>query len=131
MSNYSKDDSQKWNTGLTSILLLLAFLFLPAIALAQVTSGTILGTVSDPSGAVIPGATVTARNLDTGFVRIVLTDDAGNYVLANLPIGNYTVKVDLQGFKTAVSDPFRLVVDQKLRSDFTLTIGEVTETMQI
>ncbi|HEY3129271.1 MAG TPA: TonB-dependent receptor [Acidobacteriota bacterium] len=131
MSNYSKHFSQKWDAGLGWILLLLALLSLPAIALAQVTSGTILGTVSDPSGAVIPGATVTARNLDTGLVRNVLTDNAGNYVLANLPIGNYTVKVDLPGFKTAVSDPFRLVVDQKLRSDFTLSIGEVTETMQV
>lgn len=100
-------------------------------ALAQLTTGTIYGTVTDPSGAVIPGGNVTARNVDTGFSRGAVSDEAGNYNLVNIPIGSYQVEVEMPGFKRAVSGPFRLIVDQRLRSDFKLEIGEHTETVQV
>jgi Carboxypeptidase regulatory-like domain/TonB-dependent Receptor Plug Domain len=117
-------------TILTLGLLSLSLLF-PATLIAQITTGTILGTVSDASGAVLPGAAVTATNLDTGLVRTTITDEAGNYTLVNLPIGNYQVKVQASGFKVGVSGPFQLVVDQKLRSDFKLDAGSVIESIQI
>ncbi len=115
---------------LTLGLLSLSLLF-PATLMAQITTGTILGTVSDASGAVLPGATVTATNLDTGLVRATITNEAGAYTLVNLPIGNYQVKVQASGFKVGVSGPFQLVVDQKLRSDFRLDAGNVTESIQV
>ncbi|HEV8131977.1 MAG TPA: carboxypeptidase regulatory-like domain-containing protein, partial [Acidobacteriota bacterium] len=125
-------DLQKKTLGnCVMALVVLTLALLPSVLRAQITTGTILGTVSDSSGAVIPGATVTASNLETGFERAVLTDGSGNYTLANMPIGNYKVKAELPGFKTGVSGPFRLVVDQKLRSDFVLAVGEVTETVQV
>ncbi|HEY2931327.1 MAG TPA: TonB-dependent receptor [Acidobacteriota bacterium] len=112
-------------------LAILALLGCAAALNAQVTTGTILGTVADPSGAVIPGASVTATHVETGISRATVTDDSGSYVLANLPIGTYRVTAELPGFKVAASGPFRLVVDQKLRSDFALALGEVTETVQV
>jgi outer membrane receptor protein involved in Fe transport len=99
--------------------------------MAQFTYGTILGTVTDPSGAAIPGAKVTATNLDTALVRAVETDQTGSYNMVNMPLGRYQVKVEAPGFKTAVSGPFTLVVDQKLRSDFKLGLGAVTEVVEV
>src|SRR5213593_3019269 len=65
-------------------------LFLTAVpALCQITTGTILGTITDPSGALIPGATITAAHLETGAVRTAVSDASGNYTLAALPIGPY------------------------------------------
>lgn len=113
---------------------LLGFLFacsFPATVRAQFTAGTILGTVTDPSGAAMPGATVTATNLDTGFVRTAQTDPAGNYTLVNMPLGNYQVKAGAAGFKTALSGPFTLVVDQKLRSDFKLDLGTLAQVVEV
>lgn len=116
-------------TGLLGLAVVLSLLAAPAEA--QITTGTILGTVSDPSGAVIPDAAVTATNLDTGFVRTVKTDGSGNYLMPNLPLGRYQVKAEARGFKAAISGPFTLVVDQKLRSDFALAIGQATEIVEV
>ena len=74
---------------------------LASVAGAQVTSATIVGTVTDSSGAALPGATVTARNVDTGFTRTVPSNEVGAYRLEFLPIGRYVVEVSLSGFKTA------------------------------
>src|SRR5438128_12617685 len=111
----------------TMALGVLCSLLLSTQASGQFTAGTILGTVSDPSRALIPAATVTATNLDTGFVRSVKTDEVGSYTMVNMPLGKYRVKAEAQGFKAAVSGPFELVVDQKLRSDFMLEVGSARE----
>src|SRR6188768_1217648 len=74
---------------------------LVSLAHAQVTSATIIGTVTDSSGAALPGASVTARNVDTGFNRTVPSNEDGAYRLEFLPIGSYTVEVTLSGFKTS------------------------------
>ena len=115
----------------TLFLALLLVSFCPATAMAQFTYGTILGTVTDPSGAAVPGAKVTATNVDTAFVRTVETDQTGSYNLVNMPLGSYQVKVEAAGFKTAMSGPFTLVVDQKLRSDFRLELGTVAQTIEV
>jgi len=111
--------------------LLCCLLFLCGRASAQYTTGTILGTLLDPSGAVIPGATVTATNLDTAFSRTVKTDETGKYILVNMPLGKYQVKAEAAGFKAGVNGPLTLVVDQKLRSDFVLTIGSETQVVDV
>ena len=69
-------------------------------ALAQTPTGTILGSVKDAQGAVVPGATVTATNLGTQYSRNTVTDGAGEYALRLLPVGNYKVEVSIPGFKT-------------------------------
>ena len=112
--------------GWISIVLLFS-----APAKAQFTTGTILGTVTDPSGGVIVGANVTATNLDTGLSRTSVTNSSGDYNMVNMPLGRYQVKAEMVGFKTGVSGPFQLVVDQKLRSNFELSLGEVSETVEV
>src|ERR1044071_1282479 len=84
------------------IALLLA---IPLAASGQVTTATIVGTVTDPGGAIVPNAQVTARNTDTGLSRTVSSNDEGNYRIEFLPVGKYSVEVTLTGFKKAlVSD---------------------------
>jgi hypothetical protein len=107
------------------------FVLVATPSAAQVTSGTILGTVTDRTGAMLPGATVTATNSDTGLVRFMPTDGSGTFLLANLPIGTYQLKIELQGFKTKLIGPLMLIVDQRLRADVALELGALTETVEI
>src|SRR5437867_8917064 len=80
------------------IPLLLAFAASPAPALAQATTGTISGTVTDESKAVLPGATVTVKNVETGSTRTLVTDDRGRFRALELPPGLYSVSAELPGF---------------------------------
>ncbi len=125
---------------LTAILLGVRFSFLAALLLwvltgvpahSQLTSGTILGTVTDASGAVLARATVTATNLDTGFTRTATADNAGNYQLPNMPLGRYQIKAEAANFSSTVRGPVELIVDQKLRSDFQLKVGSVQEIVDV
>ena len=72
-----------------------------APALAQRTSASVRGTVTDTSKAIIPGATVTVTNLDTGLVRVAVTNADGAFAVGDLPVGRYDVQAELSGFKTA------------------------------
>src|SRR3989344_6386430 len=88
------------------LLLILAVCLLAAGTLtAQTFRGGIAGTVTDASGAVVPNAKVTLRNVDTGVERSATSDADGNYVATELPIGNYSVTVEVQGFQTAGGTP--------------------------
>ena len=111
------------------ILLTVVFLF-SMMAYAQ-ESASIIGTVEDSTGGVIPGAAVTATNLDTGRSREVITDDEGRYRAANLPLGAYEVRAELPGFSTAVRRGLSLTVGSELIVNLTLTVGEVTEVVLV
>src|SRR5882757_9076355 len=76
-------------------------LAIPLAAVAQVTTATIVGNITDPSSAIVPGAQVTARNVDTGLTRTVTSNDVGAFRLEFLPVGNYAVEVTAAGFKKA------------------------------
>ena len=89
------------------------------------------GTVTDASGAALPGATVTARNVDTGFTHTVPANDVGAYRLEFLPIGRYVVEVSLSGFKTAVRSGIVLNVNDTARVDAALSLGGVSETVNV
>ena len=91
--------------GATSILLLFVF---SAYAWPQTEVATVFGTVSDPSGAVIAGAQVTILNQSTGLKRDSSTDSTGQYHIAGLPIGNYSVRVQKEGFQTHVREGITL-----------------------
>lgn len=120
---------------MTRKLVLFSFLLAAAFttgAFAQELAATLSGTVTDPSGAVIPGATVTVHNNDTNLdVRTVTTDASGNYVATNLQAGNYTVTVKQAGFQTYVAQNVVLQVAQKREVDAALKTGQVTETVTV
>jgi hypothetical protein len=121
------------STGLRRILfaVLATLLALPLAAAAQVTTATIVGAISDPSGAALPGAEVTARNVDTGLTRTVITGESGAYRLEFLPVGNYVVEVTANGLQKTTRSGIVLQINDTVRVDVTLTVGKVTETVTV
>src|SRR5689334_12274155 len=103
----------------------------PAFVFAQVTTATLYGTVRDSSAGIVPGATVVVTNEGTGVARQVISDERGEFVLSALPNGTYTIKIDLQGFKTRVQKGMELGAGQTLRETFSLELGALTETVVV
>ena len=95
--------------------------------LAGQTTGTISGTARDQSAGVLPGAEVTATNLDTGAVRTVITDDQGRYSLRELPLGSYEIETQMVGFQTEVRRGITLTVGRHAVVDFALSVGQISE----
>jgi hypothetical protein len=93
--------------------------------------GSILGNVTDTSGAAVPGATVTATNIDTQFSRSTTTDESGQYALRLLPLGNYRVEVALSGFKSFSQTGIVLEVGRNARIDATIEPGNVAESVSV
>ena len=112
------------------LFLLVAGLLLSSPVLAQSTA-TIQGTVTDEKGAVIPNASVTVRNKATSFERTTQTDSNGNYQLAALPVGNYSVEVKVQNFKTQVADQVTLEVAKIVVQNFQLDVGAISEQVLV
>ena len=111
--------------------LILAALFCPALAHAQFDTAAVLGSVKDSSGSVVPGATVTLRNVSTGITATSVTDSNGDYQFVNVRIGSYTVKAELQGFSIAEAEDVQVTVNARLRVDLTLKAGNVSETVTV
>ncbi|HUO17180.1 MAG TPA: TonB-dependent receptor [Verrucomicrobiae bacterium] len=114
-------------------LLLLVVCFLgPALLLAQVIiTSTILGTVTDPQGAVIPGARVTLTNVDTGVRWIVTTSDSGDYQFPNLIAGHYKIEVLREGFASTISSIVGLENGTTQRINLGLKMGKITEAVEV
>src|SRR3954453_21278934 len=109
----------------------LLFTLITAAVWAQPTA-TIVGRVVDASGATVSGAQVTARNVDTGLERSTSSTESGDYELALLPItGSYTVSISKQGFQTQQLNGIQLQVDQRARVDVQLTLGSISEKVQV
>ena len=98
---------------------------------AQGTIGSILGTVTDTTGSVVPGATVTARNTGTGAVQVTTSDTQGRYTIPALSVGDYEVQADLQGFQTVIRAGIRLSAGADVVVDFKLPIGQLEETLTV
>jgi hypothetical protein len=111
------------------LLLTVALLALPFLALGQ--EATIVGTVTDPGGAVVPNVTVTVIDLDTGHTRTITTNDSGQYVVPNLAIGHYKLRVEASGFKVEERQNVVLNVGDRTRIDFQLAIGTASETISV
>jgi hypothetical protein len=101
------------------------------IAAAQLTTATITGTVSDQTGALLPGADVAINNLDTGISRLATSDETGRYEAPNLPLGNYEVRVTLPGFQTSVRAGIALTVGRTAVVDHVLQVGEVSQSVVV
>ncbi len=110
----------------------LVFVLLAAVSLsAQTFRGTILGTVTDPTGAVIAGAKVTVKNLGTGLVRTADTSADGSYSMPELPIGTYSVTVVQQGFQTFVANGVTVDVASERRVDAAMKTGQISTQVQV
>jgi hypothetical protein len=112
-------------------LALFLFLWAPVSALAQTVRGTILGTVTDPSGAVTPKARVTVREAATGLARSEFTNNEGEYSIPQLPAGRYDLSVEAPSFKKTERTGIVLSVDDRLRIDVSLAVGQVTEVVSV
>jgi hypothetical protein len=111
---------------------LVLFLLLSSTALlAQTFRGTILGTVTDPQGAVVAGAKVTVHNINTGLERTTQTSADGSYSVPELPIGTYTVSATQSGFQTAVTSNVAVDVAAEKRVDVVFRAGRVSETVEV
>src|SRR6202162_5846793 len=111
--------------------LVFALLLFPTGRLIAGITASISGTVTDPSGAVIAGATVTATNLDTGVVTTLTTNSQGFYSFQELPLGKYSVTVTQTGFKSYVQTGIMLDVNDALVIDVALQVGQTTEKVEV
>lgn len=110
-----------------AFILILVVVFSPAL-MAQ---STVTGTVSDTTGALIPGAEVTLRNVDTNESRMGISNDQGLYRITNLPRGNYEATAEITGFKRAVHSDILVTVGDVVRLDFVLEVGEISESVTV
>lgn len=118
-------------TILVLTVLVMGTIFQHRTASAQNTTGDVLGTVTDSSGAVIPGATVIITNTQTQTIRRAPTDEQGQYTFALLQVGDYTIRVERTGFKSLDLPKFTLTVGERRRVDAVLTIGAQSETVTV
>src|SRR6185369_413920 len=112
-------------------LILTLLIVSSAGAQTQITTGTIQGTVVDVNGAVVPGANVEIKNIDTNFTRTLTTDEDGRFVAPLLQPGNYKVTVSKQGFATAELPSAALTVGQAMSIPFSLKVSNVQETVTV
>jgi carboxypeptidase family protein/TonB-dependent receptor-like protein len=100
-------------------------------AFAQEVTASITGTVTDPSGAALGGAAVTAKSIERGLTYTAVTNDSGIYRIAQLPVGNYELKFEKSGFATASYPAFVLTLNQVARIDIAMKVGQVSETVEV
>jgi len=114
-----------------TLTLLLITVLASLNVVAQQITGSIRGTVQDPSGAIVRGATVTAKQVETGLTRVVAADRQGEYVLVELPIGHYQLQVQAKGFQTYVQQGISLDVNQNATVAIQLRLGSETQQVEV
>ncbi len=112
-------------------LVLVCLLLVSLTAFGQVGNGTITGVITDPAGAVVPGAAVEAKNAETGVVYTAVSTASGNYAISDLPVGSYVVTVKVQGFKTFTHSNLALGAAQTLPENVSLQVGNATEAVTV
>ena len=115
--------------------LLLTILVITSVTLqtarSQEVTASITGTISDPSGASVPGATVTATSVERGIAYTATSNETGLYLIAHLPVGSYTMKVEKSGFASATHPEFVLTLNQVARIDIAMRVGQISETVEV
>jgi len=125
-----KANSRTWVWAILAFCVVVSFV--PSAAVGQSTTATIIGTITDPEGGQVPNAQITAKNVETGLTRTVMTSEDGNYRIEFLPVGNYSLEVSVAtGFKKAFKTGILLQVNDTVRTDFALEIGDVNATVTI
>ncbi len=117
--------------SLRTIIAIFLIFPLAVFTFAQNTNGRLIGSVTDAQGAAVVGAKIAVTNAETNAHWNTVTDSAGSYQVLDLPIGMYSVAVEVAGFHKAVTTPQELSINQSLRVDVHLKIGAVTETVQV
>ena len=118
--------------AITLLLFVFALCLLQATSLrAQVATADVVGTVTDASGAILPGAAVTITNLGTNISQTTTTSSTGDYVFTLLQVGTYSVKVEAKGFKAFVAPNLALSSGDRARLDARLELGDVTQTVEV
>ena len=112
-------------------LLALTLALTGAPAHAQSSFGQISGVITDPTGAAIPNAAIVITSTNTQAKRNIVSDDSGNYIATNLPIGTYSIAVTVTGFRTAQQADVTITADAKITSNFTLQLGQTSEIVQV
>jgi hypothetical protein len=110
---------------------LLLFLCASAAVFGQQTTATVVGTLTDPSGSLLPRVKIAALNVDTNVSRETVTDESGNYTVPFLPAGRYQITATAQGFRTQKVEAFPLQVGQAARIDLRMELGEVTQSVEV
>src|SRR5215471_2904155 len=113
----------------TAFLVVLAFT-LAGVLRAQGTAD-IVGTVTDNTGAVVPKATVTAKHLGTGLTRQTETNGAGDYAFSLLPVGDYSVSIEVMGFKTFSNRQITLATGDRARVDAQMEVGAISQSVEV
>jgi hypothetical protein len=118
-----------WGRAVQACLLVLVCLVAPARA--QFDTAVVLGTVKDNSGGVVPGVTVTLRNVETGITSFTHSDDNGNFQFLNVRIGRYEVSAEQQGFSKALATDIGVAVNARQRVDLTLQVATVSDEVVV
>ena len=113
------------------VMILSALILLPICVLGQSTTASIVGTVKDSTGAILPNVAITVTNTATNTARNTVSDSDGNYNISNLPIGLYRVTAELTGFKRSILNQVQLVVNQTARIDIQLEAGNISEQVDV
>lgn len=116
---------------LGSICCLLTLLSVVSLPLFSQSLGTILGQVTDESGAAIPHVSIVVKNEATAATRNVISSESGGYTIPSLPAGIYTIQAELKGFRTEIQREIKLDVNQTLRADLALKVGDVNERVEV
>jgi hypothetical protein len=128
---FSKIRTRKTAAFFLTFVALVFRLMLPVTANAQVAGATLSGTVTDQSGAVVPQASISVKNVDTGIIRTSATSAAGFYSVPNLLPGTYEIRTSAQGFSSEVKTGVTLTVGEQQVMDFTLQVGQTSQTVVV
>jgi Carboxypeptidase regulatory-like domain len=122
---------RSWKLGLAVVMLVIALLCSGNAAWAQEVTATITGTVTDASGAVVSGATITAKSVERGIAYTATSNESGLYRISQLPVGNYDLRIEKSGFQTSLYPSFVLTLNQVARIDVELKLGQVSQTIEV
>ena len=129
--NKNKGSGSSAPRWIVAVMAIAATFWVPARSSGQVLYGSIVGEVSDPNGAVVPGATVTATNQQTGVLQTTRTDSGGTYQFVNLQPGTYAVKVGISGFKSYERRDLAVEANNTTRMDLRLEVGNIEQSVTV
>lgn len=127
----SRTSTERWHWVAAVLVTACSMLAISSLGYSQSVSGSIAGTVTDKSGASVPGAKVAVTRVSTGVKSETVTNQSGTYIVPFLPVGNYSVRIEAPGFKTFIREGLILRVDEALHVDATLEVGNVKEQVTV